>query len=116
MYMSKLGGTPGPGSPQGPARKARHVMVTVTLRRTVIKQCPYRVETDTGELVIVLDGDAPELHDLAIKADALCAEPITHEQFTERLAAILPAGARITTNWTTGPWDVQVEATGAIPR
>jgi hypothetical protein len=91
-------------------------MVTVTLRRTVIKQCPYRDETDTGELVIVLDGDAPELHDLAIKADALCAEPITHEQFTERLAAILPAGARITTNWTTGPWAVQVEATGAVPR
>jgi hypothetical protein len=88
-------------------------MVTVTLRSTVIKQCPYRDETDTGELVIVLDGDAPEL---AAQIDALCAEPITHEQFTERLAAILPTGARITTNWTTGPWAVQVEATGAVPR
>ncbi len=91
-------------------------MVTVTLRSTVIKQCPYRDETDVGALVIVLDGEAPELHGLATQIDALCAEPITHEQFTAQLAAILPSGARITTNWTTGPWAVQVEATGAVPR
>ena len=91
-------------------------MVTVTLRRTVIKQCPYRHEIDTGELVIVLDGDAPELHGLAAQIDALCAEPISHEHFTARVAAILPIGARVTTNWTTGPWAVQVEATGAVPR
>ena len=91
-------------------------MVTVPLRRPVIKQCPYRRETDAGELVIVLEGEAPELHDLAAQVDALCAEPITHEQFTARLAAILPAGARVTTTWHTGPWAVQVEATGAVPR
>ncbi len=91
-------------------------MVTVTLRRPVIKRCPYRDETDAGDLVVVLDGEAPELHDLAAQVDALCAEPITHEQFTDRLAALLPAGARVTTTWHTGPWAVEVEAAGAVLR
>ena len=41
-----------------------------TIRRPVIKQCPYRLETDAGELVIVFDGAAPELPVAGRRVDA----------------------------------------------
>jgi hypothetical protein len=82
-----------------------------TITRPVIKRCPFRDETDAGTLTIIIPGEAPELHDLAGKVDALCAEEITHEEFTQALAAAVP-GAEVVTTWHTGPWDVEVQATG----
>lgn len=81
-------------------------MIT-TLRRPVIKRCPFRDETDTGELVIVIDGEAPELHAFGAQVDKLAGEPVTHEQFTAAVADLLP-GAKVTTTWHTGPWSVEV--------
>jgi hypothetical protein len=78
-----------------------------TIRRAVIKPCPHRNETDSGELVIVFDGPAPELHALAAKIDALCTAAVTHEDFTGQVAALLPA-AEVRTAWNTGPWFVEV--------
>jgi hypothetical protein len=81
----------------------------ITVRRAVAKRCPFRDETDTGELVITVPGDAPELHQLAGQVDALCAEqPVSHEDFTRAVAALLPAGATVATSWRTGPWTVEV--------
>jgi hypothetical protein len=85
-------------------------MMTVTLLRPLIKAHPGHHEPDSGELMIVLSGEAPELHALGNTVDALCAGPLTHEEFTARLALALPAGARVTTAWNTGPWNVQVTA------
>ena len=82
----------------------------ITLRRPVIKRCPFKPETDTGELVIVLPGDAPELHNLAGQIDKLCAEPVTHEDFTRGVLDLLEDGAQVTTTWHTGPWSVDVRA------
>lgn len=86
----------------------------VTLTRQVIKRCPYKDETDTGELVIVIDGDAPELHELAGRVDKLAAGPISHENFSRDVASLLP-GAQVTTRWRTGPWSVEVSVS-ALPR
>ncbi len=83
-------------------------MITV-IRRPVIKTCPYKDETDAGELVIAFPGPAPELHDLAAQVDALCAKPVSHEDFTASAAALVP-GAQVTTTWNTGPWSVEVRA------
>lgn len=80
----------------------------ITLRRPVIKRCPFKDETDAGELVIVLPGDAPELHHLGEQIEALCAEPVTHEDFTRGVADMLGEGAQVTTTWHTGPWSVEV--------
>jgi hypothetical protein len=80
----------------------------ITLRRPVIKRCPYKDEADAGELVIVLPGDAPELHALGDDIDALSGKAITHEEFTRAVLALLPEGARVTTTWHTGSWAVEV--------
>ena len=85
-------------------------MKTTTIRRPVIKQCPFKDETDAGELVITFAGDAPELHGLAAKVDALNAEPVSHEDFTAAVAALVP-DARVVTTWNTGPWSVEVQVT-----
>jgi hypothetical protein len=82
----------------------------VTLYRPVIKQCPYRNETDTGELAITLPAEPSDLGPLGAAVGALCAAPVTHEEFTARLARTLPADAQVTTAWHTGPWDVEVTA------
>ena len=87
----------------------------ITLRMTVIKQCPFRDETDTGELIITLPGDAPELHNLAEQVGKLCAEPVTHEDFTRSVRDLLNGEATIVTRWHTGPWDVEV-TTDAVLR
>jgi hypothetical protein len=71
-------------------------MIT-TITRQVVKQCPYKNETDVGELTVVIDGEAPELHDLAERVDKLAA------------------GAQVTTRWETGPWRVEVTI-GDFPR
>lgn len=84
-------------------------MIT-TLRRPVIKRCPFRDEIDAGELVITLRGPAPELHQLAEQIDRLAAAPISHEDFTEQVAILLPMGSRLETTWRTGPWSVEVRA------
>ena len=88
-------------------------MIT-TLTRQVVKRCPYKDETDVGELAIVIDGNAPELHELARQVDALAARPVSHEDFTSAVAALVP-GAQVTTRWNTGPWSVEVSIS-ALPR
>lgn len=84
----------------------------ITVRRPVIKRCPFKAETDAGELVITFPGDAPELHNLAEKIDALCAEPITHEDFTRAIAVMLGDEVQVSTTWNTGPWSVEVRESG----
>jgi hypothetical protein len=79
----------------------------VTIKRPVIKRCPFRDETDAGELTIVFASEAPELHDLAAAVDRLCEEPVTHEAFTAAVAALVPE-ATVTSTWTTGPWATEV--------
>lgn len=86
--------------------------MTVILRKPVVKQCPFKDETDTGELVITVPGDAPELHALAEAVDRAGAGAVTHEEFTRRVAALLPAGSQVVTTWRTGPWSVEVREAG----
>jgi len=86
----------------------------VTLKRQVVKRCPYKGEVDVGELVITIPCEppceAPELHHLATLIDAMVAEPVSHEKFTADVAARLRAGSTVTTTWNTGPWSVEVQA------
>lgn len=82
--------------------------MVVGITRPVIKRCPFRGETDAGELTIVLSDDVPELHDLAEKIDALCAQPISHEDFTRAVRALLPDDVLVRSRWHTGPWTVEV--------
>lgn len=82
-------------------------MITV-IRRPVIKRCPWKDETDAGELVITIPGPAPELHELAAAVDALCEQPVSHEEFTAAVAALLPDDSLAVTTWNTGPWAVEV--------
>lgn len=84
-------------------------MIT-TIRRQVIKRCPFRPEWDIGDLTVVIGGPAPELHELGQRIDALCADPISHEDFTAAVAGLIP-DATVTTNWRTGPWAVEVSET-----
>lgn len=88
-------------------------MITV-IRRPVVKRCPFKDEVDAGELVITLAGRAPELHELGERIDRLAAHPVSHEDFTREVCALLPEGARVVTTWHTGPWAVEVtEGAGA---
>jgi hypothetical protein len=82
--------------------------VITVLRRPIVKQCPFKDETDHGELVITIRGDAPELHALAAAVDEAAKGRVSHEDFTRRVAALLPAGSEVVTTWHTGPWDVEV--------
>lgn len=79
----------------------------VRLKRQVVKRCPYRDEIDRGTLVIMwADADAaPELHALAQQVDACGSEPTTHEEWTARIAALVP-DATVESHWHTGPWRV----------
>jgi hypothetical protein len=78
-----------------------------TIRRPAIKRCPYKDETDIGEIEINFDGPAPELHELDNKINALCANAISHEDFTAGIAALVP-DAIVKTTWQTGSWSVEV--------
>ena len=81
----------------------------VTLRMQVIKTCPYRDETDVGELIVTVPGEAPELHQLADAVKTIAGRDggVSHERFTAEVAALLPPGATASTTWRTGPWDVE---------
>ena len=80
----------------------------VTLRLPVVKRCPFTDESDSGTLLLVIHGPAPELHDLEARIGALTAIPVSHEDFTEQVAALLPPGTAVVTRWKTGSWDVEV--------
>lgn len=90
--------------------------VITRLRREVIKPCPFKEEMDAGELIIAIPGDAPELHKLGREVDGLCVSPISHEDFTRSVLALLPEGCSVTTRWHTGPWSVEVSEGGAVLR
>lgn len=85
----------------------------VILSRSVVKQCPFRDEIDAGELTVTVAGTAPELHQLAAQVDALCARPVSHEDFTAAVAALIP-GADVRTAWRTGPWSVEVRESAVL--
>lgn len=89
-------------------------MIT-SIRRQVVKRCPYKDETDVGELVITIPGEAPELHGLAEAIDGATADPVSHEVFTARVAVMVPPGSQVTTTWHTGPWDVEVSVSVPLP-
>lgn len=88
-------------------------MNRVTIRRQVVKRCPFRDEWDIGTLTITLAEDlVPELHELGAQIDAI-ADPevgtLTHEEYQRRLREEILKGldAEIVTTWRTGPWDVE---------
>lgn len=80
----------------------------IVISTPVLKRCPFLDEADHGHLTVTLPGDAPELHALGGQVDDLCAKPVTHEQFTRDVLAVLPAGASVVTRWQTGRWNVAV--------
>lgn len=81
----------------------------ITITRRVHKLCPFVDEADPGRLVIVVTGDAPELHDLGRKVDAIGEGiRISHEDYTSAVAALIP-GCGAVTFWQTGGWSVRVE-------
>jgi len=82
-------------------------MIT-TYRRPVIKQCPYKPETDLGELVITAAGRLPRLPALDAAIAAITARPASHEDLIAGVAALLPAGARVTATWHVPGWTVEV--------
>jgi len=88
--------------------------MSVTIRRQVIKRCPFKDEMDAGELVITICGDAPELHKLGREIDGLCGSPVSHEDFTRGVLALVPEGSAVTTRWHTGPWFVEVSEGNAV--
>jgi hypothetical protein len=88
----------------------------ITIRRAVFKQCPFKDETDAGELVITLPGDAPELHELGRSVDLLCSSPVSHEDFTRAVLLLLPDDASVTTRWQTGAWTIEVSEGSAVLR
>ena len=65
-------------------------------------------DSTPGELAITSPEDAPELHNLAEQIDKLCAEPVTHEEFTRAVLDILGGEGLVVTRWHTGPWSVEV--------
>lgn len=82
-------------------------MITVTM--PVLKRCPFADEIDAGQLAVTFAEDAPELHNLAAQVQKLCAEPITHEDFTRSVLDMLGGEALVVTTWNTGPWSVEVQ-------
>lgn len=80
----------------------------VSLDWGVHKRCPFKDEDDWGQLHIAIPGVAPELHKLAEDVAALTVNPISHEDFTREVRALLPEGSWVVTNWETGPWRVEV--------
>lgn len=81
----------------------------ITIRRPVIKRCPFRDEIDAGRLELTLTGEAPELHGLDAAIEDLCTVPVSHEDFTASLADLLPPGSVVRSFWNTGSLDVEVE-------
>jgi hypothetical protein len=88
----------------------------ITIRTPALKRCPFRGEADAGELAITFPGDAPELHALGDQVEALCGKPVTHEDFTRAVLALLPEGAQVATRWQTGRWSAEVSEGDALLR
>lgn len=80
----------------------------VTLKLPVVKRCPFTDERDSGMLTLVIPGKAPELHDLEVRVKTLTGTPVSHEDFTEKVAALMPPGTDVVTRWKTGSWEVEV--------
>ena len=83
----------------------------ITIRRLMAKRCPYVDEVDVGTLTITAPIDAPELHDLEAQTDKMAAVPVSHEDFTRQVAALLPPGSVAVWETRTGKWDVEVRET-----
>ena len=64
----------------------------ITIRRPVIKRCPFKDELDAGELTIVIGGPAPELHALGSRVDEIAGKPVSHEDFTVAVAELIQIG------------------------
>jgi endo-1,4-beta-mannosidase len=80
--------------------------VTVTADAT--KFCPYMSEQDWGTLEMtfdVVDGDAPELHQLAKSLEAWSDQARSHEEFTRWVASSTGA-VRVVSKWRTAGMDV----------
>lgn len=86
----------------------------LTITREVVKRCPHKDEVDRGGLAIRFDGDAPELHALARCVERLSAEPISHEDYTRGVVALLPPGSHVATVWQTAGWTVTVESSAVL--
>jgi len=82
--------------------------VSVTLRRSVIKLCPFVNEVDRGELTLTVPDTAPELHALAESVCGFSDVRISHEDYTRQLHRMLPVGSTVVTRWKTADWDVEV--------
>jgi hypothetical protein len=80
----------------------------ITVAMPVLKQCPFVDELDAGRLIITFAEDAPELHNVASQVRKLCADPVTHEDFTRSVLDMLGDGVLVATRWHTGPFDVEV--------
>lgn len=82
-------------------------MITVTM--PVLTQCPFKDEIDAISLSVTCPDNAPELHGLAAKVWELAVkEPVSHEEFTRRVRALLPAEALVVVTGRVGPWSVEV--------
>lgn len=71
--------------------------------------CPHVDEVDVGTVTLTFDGPAPELHALARDLDSFHTKAITHEDLTERLAALYPT-ATVVTTWATAGLTVECSA------
>ena len=80
----------------------------ITVRWQLAKHCPYVDEIDVGTLTITCPRDAPELHALATDIRKISAEPVSHEEFTRQVEALLPSGSTVTWETQTGPFGVVV--------
>ena len=79
----------------------------VTVTAPAVKLCPYRTERDEGtvELTFDVEGDAPELHQLAEKISGYAGDFLSHEDFTRDL--VKQTGAvRAISRWRTAGLDV----------
>lgn len=75
----------------------------LTVTAPVTKRCPYKDESDDGEVTLtfhVAEGDGPELHDLASLLDTYRHVEISHEAFTREVAAATGAES-VCSTWTT---------------
>ena len=79
----------------------------ITVRRLIAKRCPYVDETDVGTLTVTAPVDAPELHEFETQTDKIASAPISHEEFTRQVAALLPPGSVAVWETKTGKWDVE---------
>lgn len=68
--------------------------------------CPHKDEVDIGTVTLTWEGEAPELHKLALDLQSFHSWPITHEALTAELAVRYPS-AKVTTTWQTAGLTVE---------